>query len=320
MQLPNLSSIEAASECVYARFSATPQYRWPQLCDRTGADVWVKHENHMPVGAFKVRGGLVYMQRLKARLPNTRGIVTATRGNHGQSVAYAAKLEGMRTVVCVPHGNSTEKNRAMRLLGAELVEHGDDFQEAREHGEQLALDRNLHWMPSFHEDLIQGVATCPLELFRSTPDIDTVYVPIGLGSGICATIAVREALGLRTKVVGVVAKAADAYKQSFEAGQVVETASANTIADGMACRVPEPGAVALINRYVERIVSLDDGEIAAAMRAYFVDTHNVAEPAGAAPLGALLQESELMLGKRVALMLTGANVDCSVFAHALGAV
>ncbi len=317
MELPSLASIESASKRVYAHFNPTPQYCWPQLCERSGAEVWVKHENYTPVGAFKVRGGVIYMERLKSLAPSLEGIITATRGNHGQSVAYAAKSVGLKTVVCVPHGNSIEKNRGMRLLGAELIEHGHDFQEAREHGERLASERGLHWMPSFHEDLIQGVSSYALELFRSTPNIDSVYVPIGLGSGICATVAVREALGLSTKIVGVVAKAADAYKRSFEKGETVETDSANTIADGMACRVPESGAVEIINRHVDRIVSLDEHEITDAMRAYFVDTHNVAEPAGAAPLAALLQERDRMQGKRVGLILTGANVDSSVFGPAL---
>jgi threonine dehydratase len=313
MELPTLSQIETAGETVYAALPPTPQYAWPLLAERAGCEVWVKHENHTPTGAFKVRGGLIYMADLAKRAPEVAGVIAATRGNHGQSVAFAAARHGIRAVICVPEGNSVEKNAAMRAFGAELVVHGEDFQEAREHAEGLAAAEGLHMLPSYDERLIRGVATYPLELFRAAPDLDTVYVPIGLGSGISATIAARDALNLKTEVVGVVTDGAPAYKLSFEAGQPVSTNRAVTLADGMACRVPEPEAVEVIAKGAARIVSLAEEELAAAMRAYYADTHNLAEGAGAAALAACLQERARNRGRKVGVMLTGGNVDAGLF-------
>jgi threonine dehydratase len=287
------------------------------LSQRLDAEVWVKHENDTPIGAFKVRGGLVYLHELTRKERGTSGVITATRGNHGQSIAFAAARHGIKCTVVVPHGNSIEKNAAMRALGVELVVHGRDFQEAREHMQQLANARGLHEVNSFHPWLVTGVATYALELFEAVPDLDSVYVPIGLGSGICGTIAVRDALGLGTQVIGVVAQTADAYARSFEAGRVVPTESSETIADGMAVRVPDADALALIRRGAARVVRVSDAEIEAAMRAFFTDSHNVAEGAGAAPLAAAMREREHVRGKKIGLILSGGNVDRVVYSAIL---
>jgi threonine dehydratase len=315
--LPSLDDLESAARLVYAVMAPTPQLRWPLLCERAGTELWVKHENHTPTGAFKVRGGLTYMSELKRREPGIAGVIAATRGNHGQSVAFAARRVGLRAVIVVPHGNSVEKNAAMRALGAELIEHGHDFQAAYEHAMGLAAELNLHPLRSFHPWLVAGVGTYALELFRAVPDLDTVYVPIGLGSGIAGTIAARDALGLKTRVVGVVAENAAAYALSFARKQPVSTNSADTIADGMACRVPDAGALEVIFGGAERIVTVSEDEIKAAMRHYFTDTHNVAEGAGAGPLAALLKERAAMRGKRVAVILSGGNIDRPLYASVL---
>ena len=316
--LPDLAAIEAAAETVHAVMPPTPAHRWPLLAARTGAEVWVKHENHTPIGAFKIRGGLVYMDRLRRESPNVRGVIAATRGNFGQSVAVAARMSGLDPVVVVPRGNSREKNAAMKAQGAELVVHGGDFQESLEYAQGLAVERALHMVESFAEPLVHGTATYALELFRSVADLDAVYVPIGLGSGICGVIAARDALGLGTEIVGVCAERAAAYALSFEAGRPVSTNSADTMADGMACRVPDPDAVAIVNAGAARVVAVGEDEIEDAMRAYYTDTHNVAEGAGAAPLAALMRERDAMRGRKVALILSGGNVDREVYLRVLG--
>ena len=312
-----LNEIEAAAALVHAAMPPTAQYAWPLLSRRTGCETWVKHENHTPTGAFKVRGGLVYMDRLKRRSPHTGGVVSATRGNHGQSIALAAARNGIAATIVVPHGNSVEKNAAMRAFGAELVEAGSDFDAAREAAMALAGERGLAMVPSFHRDLVAGVASYALELFRAAPPLDTVYVPIGLGSGICGTIAVRDALGLKTKVVGVVSTEAPAYALSFAAGKVVATNSADTMADGMAVRGPDAEALEVILKGADRIVQVSDAEIGAAMRAYYEDTHQLAEGAGAAALAALLQERDRVAGQRVGLILSGGNIDRPVYLRTL---
>jgi len=317
MKLPGRDELFAAAATVHAALAPTAQIRWPLLGARSGADVWVKHENHGPVGAFKLRGGIVYIDGLARAACPVPGLIAATRGNHGQSIAYAAARAGMHATIVVPHGNSCEKNAAMRALGAELIEHGRDFQEALEFAERTAAERGLLMVPSFDPALVRGVASYALELFGAVADLDTVYVPIGLGSGICGMIAAREALGLSTRIVGVVAENAPAYALSFAAGRVVTTAVADTIADGVACRVPREDAVEIINRWAERIVTVSEAEIAAAMRFYFSDTHNVAEGAGAAPLAALLKERRAMERRRVGLVLSGGNVDREVYARVL---
>ncbi|MBZ5576145.1 MAG: threonine dehydratase [Acidobacteriia bacterium] len=317
MTLPDRARLEAAAAQVHRVIPPTPQIRWPLLCERAGAEVWVKHENHTPVGAFKVRGGVVYMEELKRREPQVAGVIAATRGNHGQSVAFAAQRVGLRSVIVAPRGNSREKNAAMRALGAELIEHGGDFQEAFEHAACLAQTERLHFVRSFDSALVAGVASYALELFRGVEAVDALYVPIGMGSGICGAIAVREAFGFRTEIVGVVAAGAPAYARSFAAGKPVSTDSAETIADGLACRVPDPDALDVIRQGVARIVTVDDSQIRAAMRHLFSDTHNVAEGAGAAALAGLLRERDRWADRRVAVVLSGGNVDRQLFARTL---
>jgi threonine dehydratase len=310
--------LEDAARQVYRVMPATPQYAWPLLAERLGCTVWVKHENHTPTGAFKVRGGITFMQWLKSAHPKVKGIVTATRGNHGQSVAMAARAAGMRALIVVPVGNSVEKNTAMRGFGGEVVEYGRDFDEARGEAARLATTQGLFLVPPYHPALVKGVATYALELFTAAPDLHTVYVPIGCGSGICGVIAVRDALQLNTHVVGVVSTEADAARQSFEAGVVRETASANTFADGLAVRGPIPEAFAIYKEGAQRIVSVSDEEIAEAMRVYYSDTHNLAEGAGAAGLAAVMQEREAMKGRKVGVILSGANIDRNVYAEVIG--
>ena len=313
----SLDEIERAAALVQDAMPPTAQYAWPLLALRTGCEAWVKHENHTPTGAFKVRGGLVFMDRLKRRSPDTGGVISATRGNHGQSIALAAARTGIAATIVVPQGNSVEKNAAMRAFGAELIEAGHDFDAAKEAALKLAGERDLVMVPSFHRDLVAGVASYALELFRTAPPLDTVYVPIGLGSGICGTIAVRDALGLATKVVGVVSTEAPAYALSFAAGRVVATNSADTMADGMAVRGPDAEALEVILKGADRIVQVSDAEIGAAMRAYYEDTHQLTEGAGAAALAALLQERKRMAGKRVGLILSGGNIDRPVYLRTL---
>jgi threonine dehydratase len=309
----SLPELEAAMRLVHESFPGTPQYTWPLLAERCGAEVWVKHENHTPTGAFKLRGGLIYAERLKRERPDVAGIISATRGNHGQSLAWAGRRYGVPVTVVVPHGNSVEKNAAMRAFGAELIEHGVDFEAAREEAFRLARERGLEFAPSFAPDLVKGVATYWLELFRGAPELDAVYVPIGLGSGICGAILTRDLLGLRTEVIGVQSSGADAYARSLAAGHVVVLNRSDTLADGMAVRQPDPVAFDIIRRGVSRIVSVTDAEIGRAMRAYWTDTHNLVEGAGGAPLAALLHEREAMAGKRVGLVVSGGNIDLDLF-------
>jgi threonine dehydratase len=309
----DLQQLEHAHGVVGAAMPPTPAFAWPLLSERLGADVIVKHENHTPIGAFKVRGGLVYLDRLKQERPNTPGIISATRGNHGQSLAFAAGRHGVRAVIYVPRGNSVEKNRAMRAFGAELVEHGEDFQAAAEEAQRRAQFDGLHMVPSFHPDLVLGVATYALELLRAAPDLDVLYVPIGQGSGISGCIMARDLLGLKTEIVGVQSTEAPSYALSFAAGKIVTTETSNTLADGMATRIPDPDAFAIIRKGASRIVQVTDDEVAAAVRAYWTDTHNLAEGAGAAPLAAALQEKENLAGKRVGLILSGGNIDFDLF-------
>ena len=309
----DLPALEAAARLVHAVFPPTPQYAWPLLAQRAGCEVWVKHENHTPTGAFKLRGGLVYMDRLKRERPEVRGVISATRGNHGQSLAFAGRRAGVPVTIVVPHGNSVEKNAAMRAFGATLLEHGEDFDAAREEAARLAAAQGLEFAPSFAPDLVLGVATYALELFRTAPPLDALYVPIGLGSGICGCILARDLLGLRTEIIGVQSTEAPSYALSLMLGQAVTVPSANTLADGMATRIPDPAALEIIRRGAARIVTVNDHVIADAIRAYWQDTHNLAEGAGAAPLAALLAERERMQGRRVGLVLGGGNIDLALF-------
>ena len=311
-------SLDHARRLVRDAMPPTPQQRWPLLDQRVGAEVWVKHENHTAVGAFKLRGGLVYFDALRRREPGLRGVISATRGNHGQSVGFAARRHGFDATIVVPHGNSLEKNAAMRALGVELIEHGDDFQAAREHATRLAGERGLHMVPSFHDDLVRGVASYWLEFFDAVQP-DVVYVPIGQGSGICACAAARAHLGLeKTRIVGVVSAHATAYQQSFRAGHAISAPVTTELADGMACRVPDVQALEVIRREVDDVIAVSDAQVAAAMRALFADTHNVAEGAGAAALAGALSQRAMLAGRCVGLPLTGGNVDSAVFARVLG--
>jgi threonine dehydratase len=313
----SLAQIEAGAELVHRYMAPTAQHCWPLLCRRTGTELWVKHENHGPIGAFKLRGGLTYMSDLCQEQPGLAGVITATRGNHGQSIGFAARALGVPAVIVVPHGNSVEKNAAMAALGVELIEHGHDFQEAREFTETLAEARGLHLIGPFDWRLVRGVASYALELHRAVPDLDTLYVPVGMGSGICANIAVRDGLGRATRIVGVVAENAPMYALSFQKGEAVSTNAADTMADGLACRIPDPDALAVILAGAERIVTVSEDEIRQAMAIYFTDTHNVAEGAGAAPLAALLQERDRMAGKKAAVVLSGGNIDKALYRDVL---
>jgi threonine dehydratase len=313
----SLAEIDAAAALIRDAVPPTPAYRWPLLCERLGVELVLKHENHTPLGAFKVRGGLTFVDALRRRAPHVTRLVSATRGNHGQSIAFAAGRAGLRATIVVPDGNSPEKNAAMRALGAELVVHGRDFDEAKAYAATLVTsDPRAEFVPSFHRDLVLGVATYARELFAAGP-FDAVYVPIGLGTGISGVIAVRDLLGLSTEVVGVVAERFPAYARSFAAGEVVETGPAETIADGAAVRVPDPAAVAIVCSGAARVVAVPEEAIREAMRWIFTDTHNVAEGAGAAAVAAVAAESGRLRGKRIAAVLSGGNVDAAVFAGVL---
>jgi threonine dehydratase len=317
MQLPSLTQIREAQTVVYRHMPSTPQYTWPLLNSRLGTEAWIKHENHSPVGAFKLRGALVYMEWLKQRQPGLAGVVAATRGNHGQGVGMAARLAGLRAVIVVPHGNSKEKNSAMVAQGAELVEHGQDFQESLEFARGLAVERGYTMVDSFHERLVMGTATYALEFFQGAPPLHTVYVPIGLGSSISGVSAARNALQLKTEIVGVVAAQSPSYSLSFKQRKVVEAPSLTAIADGLACRTPNPQAMEVIWENVARIIEVTDDEIKQAMRAIYEDTHNLAEGAGAAALAGALKEKQLHGGKRIGSVLTGGNVDRETYAKVL---
>jgi threonine dehydratase len=317
MILPTLAQIEEAQAIVYRYMPPTPQYTWPLLNQRLGTEAWIKHENHTPVGAFKLRGALVYIEWLKQADPGLSGVVAATRGNHGQGVGMAAGFIGLKAVIVVPYGNSIEKNRAMQAQGVELVEHGHDFQESLEFARALATERGFAMVDSFHERLVMGTATYALEFFKGAPPLDAIYVPIGLGSSICGVAAARNALGIKTEIIGVVSAASPSYALSFAQHKIVEAPAATLIADGLACRKPNPSAMESIWNNVARIVEVSDAEIVDAMRVYYQDTHNLAEGAAAAALAASIRQISVLGGRRIGLVLTGANVDSSVFAKIL---
>jgi threonine dehydratase len=309
--LPELESIAAEIDGI---IPPTPQFSWPLLSQRAGCELWVKHENHTAIGSFKIRGALNYLNRLMRRDPGTRGVIAATRGNYGQAVAFAAARHGITATIVVPHRNSPEKNRAMLALGAELLEHGEDFQAALVHSETLAAKRGLHWMPAYHTDLARGNAVSMVNFLRSVPALHSLYLPIGMGSGICAAVAARDVLGLTTRIVGVASDRAPAIALSFASGSVVTHAVSTRIADGMACSTPSADALKLIRAGVERIVRVTDEEAEAAMRAYFSDTHNVAEGAAG-----VLRDRDAVAGRRIGVVFTGGNVDADVFARVLAA-
>lgn len=317
--LPSLAEIEAAKSLIRPHIRETPTYRWPLLEAGLGTELWLKHENHTPVGAFKIRGGLVYMDELKRQEPTVQGVIAATTGNHGQSIAYAARLNGLRAVIVVPHGNNPEKNAAMRSLGAELVEHGSEFQEALEHSRVFAVQEGLHAVPSYHPWLVRGVATYGLELFRSVPELDAVFVPIGLGSGFCGVAAARQALGLKTKIIGVVSEHAPAYALSFAQKQFVEQSSTTRVAEGVACKTPHADALAHVMVHAHDVVTVNDEQALMAMREIVQGTHNIAEGSGALAYAALKKQSQSAewQGKRVACVLSGGNASLEMMRRAL---
>lgn len=312
-----LHELEAAAELVHAVMPATPLYAWPKLAQRTATQVFVKHENHTPTGAFKVRGGIVYLNRLSEADPPVPGVISATRGNHGQSIAFAAARAGIAATIYVPKGNSPDQNSAIAAFGATVVEFGDHFDAARHEAMRVATAQGLHMIPSFHRDLVIGVGTYALEMFREAANLHAVYVGVGMGSGICGLIAVRDALGLTTDIIGVGPYNAPATAQSFAAGRVTPAMSSNTFADGLATREPNADAMAMICRGVTRFVQVTEDEIAAAIRMYFDDTHQVVEGAGAAPLAALIKERDRMLDKRVGLIMSGGNIEAARFLKVL---
>ncbi len=314
--LPTLAEIESAKALIRPLIRETPTYRWPLLERDLGCELWLKHENHTPVGAFKIRGGLVYMDELRKLDPSVRGVIAATTGNHGQSIAFAAKRNDLRAVIVVPHGNNPEKNAAMRSLGAELVEHGREFQEALEHSRELAGREGLHAVPSFHPWLVRGVATYALELFRFVNDLAAVFVPIGLGSGFCGVAAAREALGLKTKIIGVVSAHAPAYALSFKSGQFTEQSSTTRVAEGVACKTPHPDALAHILRHAHDVVTVSDDEALDAMREIIQATHNIAEGSGALAHAALKKHRASWKGQKVACILSGGNASTSLLREA----
>ncbi len=314
----DMTELQRAAELVHAVMPATAQYPWPKLRRRAGCAVWVKHENHTPTGAFKVRGGLVYLDRLRRSQDPPPGLISATRGNHGQSIAFAAARAGVPATIYVPLGNSADQNSAIAGAGAKVVEFGRDFDEAKHEAFRVAAAQGLHFVPSFHPHLVLGVATYALELLRAVESLDAVYVGVGMGSGICGLIAVRNLLGLSTEIIGVGAAKAPATVQSFAAGKPVPAASARTFADGLATREPHPDAIAMLCQGAARMVEVAEDEIAEAMRIYFDDTHQIAEGAGAAPLAALLKERGRMADKRVAVILSGGNIERARFHQVLG--
>ena len=312
-----LQDIEAAAQVVYREFQATPQYRWALTSQRLGTECWIKHENHTPVGAFKIRGGLTYFEALKARGELPAQVVSATRGNHGQSIGWAARANGVSCTIVVPKGNSVEKNAAMRGLAVTLIEHGEDFQDAREFATQVAHERCAHMVPSFHNDLVRGVATYWWEFFKAVPHMEVAYVPIGMGSGAIAAITAKIALRHRVKIVGVVSAHATSYADSMVAGKVIASPVTTQLADGMACRIADQEALDVLIPHIERVIKVTDAECAEAMRNLYVDTHNVAEGAGAAAFAAAMQERALIQGQVVGVTLCGGNVDAAVFAKVL---
>ncbi len=314
--LPTLPEIEAARALIRPHVRETPTYHWPLLEAGLGCELWIKHENHTPVGAFKIRGGLVYLDELKRQQPAVPGVIAATTGNHGQSIAFAAREKGLRAVIVVPHGNNPEKNAAMRSLGAELVEHGEQFQEALEFSRELAEKEGLHAVPSFHPWLVRGVATYGLELFRSVADLDVVFVPIGLGSGFCGLAAARDPLGLKTKLVGVVSEHAPAYAMSFRQGEFIEQSSTTRVAEGVACKTPNKDALNHVIKHAHDIVTVSDEEAVSAIRELLTATHNLAEGAGALAYAALKKHRDSWKGLRVACILTGGNASMSLVREA----
>jgi len=309
----NLMELEQAATDIYQVTPATPQYNWPLLAKTTGCDVWVKHENHTPTAAFKVRGGIHLLNQLMKANNKPKGIISATRGNNGQSLSYASKRAGLPLTIVVPECNNIDQNNAIQGFGADLVVHGKDFEAARKHSLILQQELGYQAIAPFEKSLIVGVASYAIELFSAIKDLDTVYVPIGMGSGICGLIKTRDLLNLKTKIVGVVAEGAPTFALSFAAGKVVNTDYANTIADGVATSAPIEEAFEIIKKGASRVITVNDLEIAKAMYQYYQTTHNLSEGAGAVPLAGLMKEKQQMKGKKVGLILSGGNIDFESF-------
>src|SRR3954462_1545931 len=316
-QLPTLQEVGEAQKLVHHLMLPTSKISCPLLNQKLEAQVWIKHENHTPIGAFKARSAVFYAAQLFRNGNQIKGMITATRGNHGQSVGLAGQRFNVPDTMGVPHGNSVEKNTAMRSQGARLIEFGQDFQESREHAQKLSEEQGLHFVPPFHRDIVTGVATYWMECLTPVPDLDAVYVPIGMGSGICGACAVRNGLNLKTRIIGVAAEGAPAYALSYEAGRTIEAPVTTLIADGMACRTPDDDAFEIIQKNIDRMVRVSEDELRHALRVYFSDTHNVIEGAGAASLAAALKEKSSVAGRRIALIATGGNVDRDVFTKVL---
>lgn len=317
MEFPSFEDALRARELVMQHLRRTPTWSYPALSRELGCELFIKHENHQPIGAFKVRGGISLMASL-SDLERGRGVVAATRGNHGLSLAYAARLFGTRAVIVVPHGNNPEKNEAMRALGAELVEYGRDFDEACQQAERLVASQGLRYIHSAEEPaMLAGVASLGIELFEDVPDLDYVFVPVGLGSGICGICLARGVLSPRTQVVGVQAERAPSIYLSWKQKRLVTTESADTFADGLATRVPAELTLEVIQRDVADFVAVGEGAIAWAIRDLLRYTHNLAEGAGAAPLAAIRERRDWVRGKRVAMIMSGGNIDTATLKRVL---
>jgi len=309
----NLDELHQAKELIHTVMPATPAYNWPQINSNTGCNVWVKHENHTPTTAFKVRGGIYLLDKLSRSKNKPPGIISATRGNHGQSLSFSGASKGIPVVIVAPECNSADQNRAIKSFGAKLILHGVDFEASRQYSHKLQEENGYFHVPPFCRDLVIGVATYALEFMSAVKDLDTIYVPVGMGSGICGLIKTRDLLGLKTKIVGVVAEGAPTFYQSFQAGHIIPTSEANTIADGVATSSPMEEGFEIIKHGAERIVKVSDQQIAEAMYQYYKFTHNLAEGAGATALAALNKEKQLMAGKKVGVILTGGNIDFKRF-------
>ena len=308
MQEPTLKDAYAARPRVYRVVKPTPLMRHALLSAETGLDLYVKHENHNPTGAFKIRGGLNLIASLSAE--ERRGVITASTGNHGQSIAYASQREGVPCTIVVPRGNNPEKNAAMRALGAEVIEFGRDFDEAREKVEQMQHERGLRYVHSANEPLlIAGVATYALEIFDDLPDVDVVLVPIGGGSGACGCSIVRTGIGSRAKVIGVQAAGADAFARSWRTHTRVVGDKADTFAEGMATRVTFDLPFGILQRELDDVVTLGEDELAEGVRLALRATHNLAEGAGGSALAAALKLRDRLAGRKVVCVMSGGNID-----------
>jgi threonine dehydratase len=313
---PTLKDIFASRERVYRVLKPTPLIRHPLLAEETSLDVYVKHENHNPTGAFKVRGGLNLIGSLSPE--ERRGVITATTGNHGQSIALACQREGVPCTIVTPLGNNPEKNAAMRAYGAEVIEFGRDFDEARERVEQMQAELGLRYVHSANEPLlIAGVGTYALEVFEDLPDVGVILVPIGGGSGACGCSIVRSGTGSRAKVIGVQAERADAFTRSWREGKRIVGARADTFAEGMATRVTFDLPFSILQKELDDVITLDEGELAEGVRLALRTTHNLAEGAGAASLMAAAKLRSQLAGRKVVCVMSGGNIDRSTLAQIL---